>query len=170
MITMTMSSPLGLLRLYAQDDELAAIALPDRPAPDARPGSGGVLALAARQLAEYFAGERRTFDVPLSPHGTAFQQRVWRALLAIPYGQTRSYGELARAIGRPAAARAVGAANGRNPIAIVVPCHRVIGASGALVGYGGGMAAKRYLLDHEQRDRTATAPKRQDQTQRELLF
>jgi len=149
MISLTIDSPLGTLRLFAERDDLVAVALPDRPAPDARPGTGGVLAAAARQLAEYFAGERRAFDLPLALQGTGFQQRAWRALLVIPYGETRSYGEQARAIGRPAAARAVGAANGKNPIAIIVPCHRVIGASGALVGYGGGRDAKRWLLDHE---------------------
>lgn len=110
-----------------------------------------MLARAAAQLAAYFAGERRDFDLPLAPQGTPFQQRVWDALLAIPYGAVRSYGDVARAIGRPAASRAVGAANGRNPIAIIVPCHRVIGASGQLTGYGGGLPTKRWLLEHEQR-------------------
>ena len=108
-----------------------------------------MLADAARQLADYFAGTRRAFDLPLAPRGTGFQQVVWRALLAIPYGETCSYGELARAIGRPAASRAVGAANGRNPIAIVIPCHRVIGADGSMTGYGGGLPTKKWLLAHE---------------------
>jgi methylated-DNA-[protein]-cysteine S-methyltransferase len=108
-----------------------------------------VLARAAAQLAEYFAGTRRTFDLPLAPRGTGFQRIVWHALAKIPYGETRSYGELARAIGRPAASRAVGAANGKNPLSIVVPCHRVVGASGELTGYAGGVATKRWLLDHE---------------------
>lgn len=157
MMTLAISSPLGDLRLYAHDDELVGIYLPDQHAPAAAPGRGGVLAAAARQLAEYFAGERRAFDLPLAPRGTGFQQLVWRALLAIPYGETRSYGDLARAIGRPAAARAVGAANARNPLAIVVPCHRVIGASGQLTGYAGGMPAKRWLLEHERRDAHAIA-------------
>ena len=106
---------------------------------------------AAEQLREYFDGTRRVFDLPLAPEGTAFQRIAWRALEAIPYAETRSYGEQARAIGRPAASRAVGAANGKNPISIIVPCHRVIGASGDLTGYGGGMDAKRWLLAHEQR-------------------
>lgn len=110
-----------------------------------------VLALAAAQLAEYFDGARRDFDVPLAPRGTGFQRLVWRELAKIPYGETRSYGELARALGRPAASRAVGAANGRNPISILVPCHRVIAGSGALTGYAGGLAAKRWLLEHEAR-------------------
>ena len=102
-----------------------------------------------RQLAEYFAGDRMAFDLPLAPKGTEFQRAVWKALVGIPYGETCSYREIARAIGRPAAVRAVGAANGSNPIAIVVPCHRVIGASGKLVGYGGGLPMKRMLLDLE---------------------
>ena len=103
----------------------------------------------ARQLAEYFRGERRTFDLELAPAGTPFQLRAWQALQRIPFGATRSYREQATAIGNPAAARAVGAANGRNPIAIVVPCHRVIGKDGSLTGFGGGLPCKRWLLDHE---------------------
>jgi methylated-DNA-[protein]-cysteine S-methyltransferase len=106
----------------------------------------GFLPAARQQLAEYFAGARRVFDLPLAPAGTPFQQRVWRALLEIPYGRTVSYGELARAIGSPGAARAVGLANNRNPIAIVIPCHRVIGADGSLTGYGGGLHVKEHLL------------------------
>ncbi len=102
------------------------------------------------QLDEYFAGERRAFDLPLAGVGTAFQQRVWAALLDIPYGETASYGKVAAAIGSLSASRAVGLANGRNPISIIVPCHRVIGADGSLTGYGGGLDAKRWLLAHEQ--------------------
>ncbi len=101
------------------------------------------------QLDEYFAGDRREFDLPLVPLGSEFQRRVWDGLLEIPYGETISYGELAREIGRPAAARAVGMANGQNPISIVIPCHRVIGADGALTGYAGGVERKRLLLEHE---------------------
>jgi methylated-DNA-[protein]-cysteine S-methyltransferase len=101
------------------------------------------------QLEEYFAGERRTFDLPLDPAGTPFQKRVWSALRDIPYGETTSYGKTAAAVGVPDAARAVGLANGQNPISIVVPCHRVIGANGSLTGYGGGLDAKRWLLAHE---------------------
>ena len=150
MITMmTMTSPLGELRLYERAHELIALALPDRPAPSAPERRSDVGKLAAAQLAEYFAGKRHTFELPLAPEGTAFQQLVWRALLAIPYGATCSYGDIARAIGRPAASRAVGAANGKNPIAIIVPCHRVIGANGDLTGYGGGMPAKKLLLELE---------------------
>ena len=100
----------------------------------------------AGQLRAYFAGELRDFDLPLAPRGTAFQQSVWDALLEIPYGATTTYSELAATIGRPSACRAVGAANGRNPLAVIVPCHRVIGAAGALTGYGGGLERKRMLL------------------------
>ncbi|HTR51533.1 MAG TPA: methylated-DNA--[protein]-cysteine S-methyltransferase [Kofleriaceae bacterium] len=151
MIAACYSAPFGTLRLDARGDELVALWLPNAEPPDVPVGSSRVLARAATQLDEYFAGTRRTFDLPLAPHGTGFQQRVWRALCAIPFGATSSYGELARAIGRPAASRAVGAANGRNPIAIIVPCHRVIGANGTLTGYGGGLATKAWLLDHERR-------------------
>ncbi len=101
------------------------------------------------QLREYFAGGRATFDLPLAPRGTAFQRQVWAALRPIPFAMTTSYGAIAASIGRPTASRAVGAANGQNPIAIVVPCHRVIGSTGALTGYGGGMERKRWLLEHE---------------------
>jgi methylated-DNA-[protein]-cysteine S-methyltransferase len=104
-----------------------------------------------RQLAEYFAGERREFALRLAPAGTPFERAVWDELLAIPFGETRSYGEIARAIGRPEASRAVGRANGANPIPIVVPCHRVIGADGSLTGFGGGLAAKARLLELEGR-------------------
>jgi methylated-DNA-[protein]-cysteine S-methyltransferase len=109
----------------------------------------GPLAELADQLGAYFAGELRAFDVPLAPAGTAFQRRVWDALASIPYGETTTYGELAAEIGRPGSARAVGAANGANPLAIVVPCHRVIGADGTLTGYAGGLPAKRALLTLE---------------------
>lgn len=103
------------------------------------------------QLQAYFAGQLRDFELPLAAEGTQFQQRVWRALCDIPYGETLSYGDLARRIGQPTAARAVGLANGQNPIAIVVPCHRVIGANGSLTGYGGGLERKRWLLAHERK-------------------
>jgi methylated-DNA-[protein]-cysteine S-methyltransferase len=105
---------------------------------------------AAKQLGEYFAGKRKEFDLPLDPKGTVFQLKVWKALLAIPYGKTRSYGEIAKKIKNDKAARAVGMANNRNPISIIIPCHRVIGADGSLVGYGGGMKNKEYLLALEQ--------------------
>ena len=105
----------------------------------------------ARQLAEYFAGERTAFDLPVRPVGSPFELAVWGQLTRIPYGETRSYGYVAEAVGEPSGAQAVGAANGRNPIAVVVPCHRVIGADGRLVGFGGGLPRKRFLLDLEQR-------------------
>lgn len=112
---------------------------------DWRPASGE-LDEVCRQLDEYFAGRRRRFELRLAPQGTAFQQAVWRALLEIPYGQTSSYGQLARCIARPKAVRAVGAANGANPIAVIIPCHRVIGSDGSLTGFGGGLARKELLL------------------------
>jgi methylated-DNA-[protein]-cysteine S-methyltransferase len=147
----TMPSPVGVLRLYAHGDELCDLHLPGLAAPEATEKSTPVLRETAKQLTEYFAGKRLVFDLPLAPRGTGFQQLVWRALVAIPFGETRSYGELARAIGRPAASRAVGSANNRNPIAIIVPCHRVIGSNGDLTGYAGGLAMKRWLLAHEAR-------------------
>jgi methylated-DNA-[protein]-cysteine S-methyltransferase len=115
------------------------------PAPSTDP----LLLDAAEQLRAYFAGELREFDLPLAPRGTAFQRRVWAAVAAIPYGNTATYSEIAAAVCSPAACRAVGAANGRNPLPVIVPCHRVIGAAGALTGYGGGLARKRSLLDLE---------------------
>ena len=116
----------------------------------------GVLADTVRQLDEYFAGTRREFELELAPRGTAFQLAVWDALLAIPYGATASYGDIARAVGRPNAVRAVGQANGRNPLAIVVPCHRVIGSDHSLTGYGGGIDRKRFLLALEGSPLTPT--------------
>lgn len=151
-VSMMVPSPIGPLRLVAGIDAITHLYLPPHDEPAAvREGSTPLLERAAAQLAEYFAGERREFELPLEPRGTGFQERVWSALLAIPFGETRSYGEQARAIGRPAASRAVGAANGRNPIAIIVPCHRVIGSNGSLTGFGGGLPAKKWLLDHERR-------------------
>jgi methylated-DNA-[protein]-cysteine S-methyltransferase len=151
MLTMaTIDSPLGRVRLVARGDALVGVYLPAQLAPSAIPGTARVLELASAQLAEYFAGERRAFELPLAPEGTPFQRRVWEALLRIPYGETWSYGRLARELGSPSASRAVGAANGRNPLAIVVPCHRVVGATGALTGYAGGVEAKEWLLSHER--------------------
>jgi methylated-DNA-[protein]-cysteine S-methyltransferase len=115
------------------------------------------IAAVRREVEEYCAGERTVFDVEIAPHGTAFQRAVWDALLEIPYGETRSYGEIARAIGQPQAARGVGAANGANPIALIVPCHRVIGADGSLTGYGGGLPLKKALLAHEATNRPPPA-------------
>ncbi|MEH3035516.1 MAG: methylated-DNA--[protein]-cysteine S-methyltransferase [Sphingomonas adhaesiva] len=154
----TIPSPVGTLTLVASDMGLVAILWPDDPPGRVRLADvqdtpdHPVLTATAVQLAEYFAGTRTTFDLPLAPIGTDFQRAVWRALDAIPYGETRSYADIARAIGRPSASRAVGAANGRNPISIVTPCHRVIGASGKLTGFAGGLATKRLLLGLESRD------------------
>ena len=148
-------SPLGPLTLRARDGVLSGLFMTGHrhgPASDAlgEPDDGGLPAV-REQLAAYFAGELTTFDLPLDLRGTAFQQRVWTALRAIPYGETRTYGELAATLGAPSASRAVGLANGRNPISIVVPCHRVVGASGSLTGYAGGVDRKRALLDLETR-------------------
>lgn len=112
--------------------------------------NGQPLKTALVQLSDYFAGKRQSFDLSLTPEGSAFQKRVWHALLKIPYGHTTSYGEIAQSIGRPKASRAVGAANGKNPIAIIIPCHRVIGKSGDLTGFGGGLEVKKQLLSLEQ--------------------
>ena len=149
-----LETPLGDLVITASDAGLTGVWFPgpDLPAfhPDGGRGSAtAVLARAREQLAEYFAGSRTAFDLPLAPAGTAFQRRVWDALRTIPYGATLSYSELARRLGDPRATRAVGAANGKNPIPIIVPCHRVIGARGELTGFGGGLERKRWLLEHE---------------------
>lgn len=147
------SSPLGDL-LLAGASQLEFIGLPEgKRALRARDGwkhRADRFAEAERQLRAYFAGELRTFELPLKPQGTPFQLAVLDALLTIPYGETRSYGELAAQLGRPKSARAVGAANGRNPLPIMLPCHRVIGSGGQLTGFGGGLPAKRFLLDLEQ--------------------
>lgn len=142
MSTRAIKTPIGPLTLQADEAAVTAIRFGADGARDASP----LLDAAEAQLREYFAGARRTFDLPLAPHGTAFQQRVWTALRAIPYGETRTYGELAAAIDSPNASRAVGMANHRNPIPIVIPCHRVIGANGTLTGYAGGLEIKRRLL------------------------
>ncbi|MGH8232674.1 MAG: methylated-DNA--[protein]-cysteine S-methyltransferase [Rhodanobacteraceae bacterium] len=148
-------TPIGALLLLSDGAGLVEIGLPhggvtSPPPAEAKAGKPKLHA-AARQLDEYFAGKRRQFDLPLRPSGTPFQLEVWGALLAIPYGETVSYADIARRIRRPRAVRAVGAANGANPLAIIVPCHRVIGSHGDLVGYGGGLPAKRWLLALERR-------------------
>lgn len=163
-----MDTPLGRLRLVESEGFIKEISLSDLPA--ARLDSDGkiikteetfteavtektpVLAETERQLNEYFAGLRSRFDLPLKPEGTAFFQSVWKELQEIPYGETRSYGEIAKSIGKPTAARAVGMANHHNPIMIVIPCHRVIGADGKLVGYAGGLDIKRRLLALEEKN------------------
>jgi methylated-DNA-[protein]-cysteine S-methyltransferase len=149
------SSPVGrltlvgagpsLVGLYFDDDPHAAEARADATRDDRR------LRMATTQLEEYFAGARTTFELPLEPEGSAFQKKVWAALRRIPFGETATYGQIARAIGKPAASRAIGGANHRNPIAIIVPCHRVIGADGSMTGYGGGLRRKRLLLELESR-------------------
>ncbi len=147
-------SPVGPLLLAADEAGLRAIEFRDNRHPVRRDdnwqaGAHPVIDAATAQLREYFDGSRRTFDLPLAPRGTAFQRTVWDALDAIPYGQTWSYAQLAQRIGNPAAMRAVGAANGRNPLPIVRPCHRVIGADGSLTGFGGGLPTKLFLLELE---------------------
>jgi len=151
-----LDSPIGRLLLAGDGAALIQVCFQSGPRPQ-QPRTGWVadaapFRAASAQLDEYFAGERRRFDLPLAPRGTDFQQRVWRALLDIPYGRTISYGELARRIGNPSASRAVGLANGANPLPIVVPCHRVIGADGSLTGFGGGLPIKRKLLALECTD------------------
>jgi methylated-DNA-[protein]-cysteine S-methyltransferase len=150
-----LDTPVGPLALAADGASLTAVHLPKRDGQAlidrdwTREDEAPLLAEARRQLAAYFDGRLRDFDLPLAPRGTTFQQRVWEELARIPYGTTLSYGEVARRIGQPGSARAVGLANGANPIAIVLPCHRVIGANGKLVGYGGGLPRKEALLAFE---------------------
>jgi len=148
------ASPVGRLFLAADEGGLRTLAFMDPEPPSVldrtwREGENDVLRRACVQLEEYFTRRRRRFDLPLAPSGTEFQLAVWSELERIPYGETISYGDLAARIGRPRAVRAVGAANGRNPIAIIVPCHRVIGADGSLTGFGGGLPRKRLLLELE---------------------
>ncbi|MDO4811449.1 MAG: methylated-DNA--[protein]-cysteine S-methyltransferase [Eubacteriales bacterium] len=147
MSTFTMETPIGLLTVTEADGAITAIQF----------GGDGVsepptelLCRAKQQLTEYFSAKRRTFDLPLDPHGTPFQKAAWSALCQIPYGQTRTYGQQAAAIGKPKACRAIGMANHCNPVPILIPCHRVIGADGKLTGYAGGLDTKRYLLTLEQ--------------------
>ena len=139
----------------ASEDEL--IAELEGAAGESASRGGAAVDEPVRQLREYFAGERDEFDLPLAPRGTEFQRRVWEALRSIPTGVTTSYGAIAEAIGKPTASRAVGAANGKNPISIVVPCHRVIGSNGTLTGYGGGLDRKAWLLNHETTERSLLA-------------
>lgn len=144
MCRMTIQSPIGPLTLTASENALTGVTFGD-----AREGADApspALELAARELAEYFAGERREFTVPLAPEGTAFQRSVWDELRRIPYGETASYKDVSTRLGKPGAAIAVGQANSKNPIPIIIPCHRVIGANGRMVGYTGGMHIKKALL------------------------
>jgi len=149
-----MDSPVGPLTLVATGGALSGLYMEQQRY---RPGEetfgerdDSLFAEAVEQLAEYFAGDRTEFDLPLALSGTVFQRTVWSALREIPYGETVSYGEIAMRIGRPTAARAVGLANGKNPVGIIVPCHRVVGSTGDLTGYGGGLDRKRHLLDFER--------------------
>lgn len=158
-----METPIGVLKLVASNTGLVAVLwakeslkeFSSDPIPE--DGSHPILKAAVGQLEEYFGGKRKEFDLPLEMRGTEFQKKVWRNLLKISYGKTASYGDLAKAIGNPKACRAVGAANGQNPIPIIVPCHRVIGSNGALTGFAGGLKAKKILLDHEQIEYTHRA-------------
>ncbi len=158
MLYRMLDSPIGRLLLAGDQAGIRLLLFAQgrdrrvRPDPGWTP-DGGALDTAAQQLSEYFGGRRRAFDMPLAPEGTPFQQTVWKALRDIPYGETTSYGELARRIGNPKAVRAVGLANGSNPISIVIPCHRVIGSNGSLVGYGGGLPIKQALLALERGQR-----------------
>jgi methylated-DNA-[protein]-cysteine S-methyltransferase len=148
-----LDSPVGTLTIAATDAGLHAIEFPRNRHPADRQGwtdgDHAVIDLAARQLDEYFAATRRAFDLPLAPRGTEFQRTVWMTLAGIGYGDTISYAQLAQRVGKPTATRAVGAANGRNPLPIVLPCHRVIGADGSLTGFGGGLPTKQFLLQLE---------------------
>jgi len=153
MYQLTMTSPIGRLTLLSDGDRLTRILFPGEGSTEADGAEAGpdlpVLTAARDQLAEYFDGTRRSFDLPLEPGGTEFQRSVWRLLLGIPFGKTTTYGKLAGKLGNPKANRAVGAANGRNPLPIVVPCHRVIGSDGKLTGFAGGLPVKQWLLEHE---------------------
>jgi methylated-DNA-[protein]-cysteine S-methyltransferase len=159
-VSKTMPTPVGILTLVASDTGLAAILWEDDDPRRVRlnhaPGDNDLLRKAERQLGEYFAGTRRAFNLPLDFTGTDFQKAVWQALLTIPFGETRSYAQIARQIGKPRAVRAVGAANGKNPLSIVAPCHRVIGSNDKLTGFAGGLDAKAHLLGLE------AAPGRRD--------
>lgn len=148
-------TPVGPLCLVEKKESLIALTFGDECIyPASQPASTSLLLETVQQLKEYFEGLRRSFTIPLSPEGTPFQQRVWEQLLRIPYGETRSYGQVALMVGSPKAVRAVGMANHRNPISILIPCHRVIGAKGALTGYGGGLEKKQWLLELEQQNTT----------------
>jgi len=140
------ASDKGLVAILWQNEKLSRVPLNELLEDTVHP----ILLDTERELGEYFAGKRKTFSVPLDMRGTSFQKNVWQALLAIPFGETRSYGQLAKQLGNPQAMRAVGAANGRNPISIIVPCHRVIGSSGKLTGFAGGLETKAYLLNLEE--------------------
>ena len=151
---LNVDSPIGALGLCARDGRLVRVAFGGTEETEYK---DPVLYETARQLEEYFRGERREFTVPLSPDGTPFRKKVWAALREIPYGETATYSEIAAAVGSPKAARAVGMANHVNPIPVIIPCHRVVGKSGSLVGYAGGLEIKRMLIDIEKHGKTAVA-------------
>jgi methylated-DNA-[protein]-cysteine S-methyltransferase len=157
-----LDSPVGTLLLRGTGEALTGMYMQKqryRPSlPEHSTRDDKLFASARGQLNSYFAGELQTFDIPLAPEGTDFQKTVWKALLDIPFGATESYGSLAKRIGNDGAARAVGLANGHNPIGIIIPCHRVIGANGSLTGYGGGIERKQWLLEHERRFSKQTTP------------
>ena len=164
--TTTIDSPLGTLLLVSDGTALTALLFGDTSGAEGLAGpctaddEAAPFPQARREIGEYFAGQRKVFKIPLSPRGTPFQQLVWQALQRIPHGATATYRDIARAVGSPGAVRAVGAANARNPLAIVVPCHRVIGSDGTLTGYAGGLARKKALLDLEAGDAGCFNPKR----------
>jgi methylated-DNA-[protein]-cysteine S-methyltransferase len=149
-VSRRISTPIGELRIIGDGESVSGLYFPPHPQVD-EPGDPGAFEEAVRQLEQWFAGERAEFELKLDPQGTPFQHRVWEALLEIPYGETVSYLEIATRAGNPRAARPAGQAIGRNPISIIVPCHRVIGSNGSLTGYGGGMERKVWLLEHERR-------------------
>ena len=143
------ATPVGKMIIFADDRAVTRVELSAKLRPVGKPKVNDVLKRAEKQLAEYFSGKREDFDLPLAFSGTDFQMRVWKALEKIPFGQTRTYGQIAKTVKSPTASRAVGAACGRNPLAILIPCHRVVGSSGSLTGFGGGLAMKEWLLKHE---------------------
>jgi methylated-DNA-[protein]-cysteine S-methyltransferase len=144
-------SPVGLLEIAADEKAVTGLYFADANRNREEKSANGILKECINQLTEYFSGKRKDFDIKVNPSGTLFQKSVWNELLKIPYGETVSYGEIAERIGNPKSVRAVGLANGSNPISIIIPCHRVIGKNGSLVGYGGGIENKRYLLELEQK-------------------
>lgn len=154
-------SPIGKLTLIADDKALVGIQF----APSKKRDTNEVLAKATRELEEYFAGKRTRFTLPLAFSGTKLQEKVWRALAEIPFGETRSYGDIAKKVGAPRAFRAVGGCNNRNPLPIVLPCHRVIGKDGSLTGFGGGIPTKQWLLDHESKKVSRRAARGRDSSE-----
>ena len=149
--TKHLDSPVGLLRLVATDNGLSEVQFEQDGEIDRHHDDHQLLAEAETQLLEYFAGQRQEFDIEIDiAQGTEFQLAAWQALAEVPYGETRTYRQQAQAVGRPKAVRAIGSANGKNPISIILPCHRIIGSDGSLTGYGGGLSTKEFLLNHEQ--------------------